>query len=281
MKSTPNYQFVNWARNQVAVVKNYFQPATEEEIREIVKNALKIRVTGTGHSWNSICITEDTLVNLDHFNKVLHLDKAKLQITVQPGIILWQLNQYLDSQGLALKNLGSISDQSIAGAISTATHGTGIQYQILGSQIEEFTLVKANGEKIVINKDRDKDLFDLSLVNLGCLGIITSITINVVPAFNLHDETYIANFDEVINKLDELIHSTDHFKLWWFPHTEEVVVYRYTRTNKPSNDSRLRQWFMDELVSVNAYRLMLKIGTFNRDWRIDINRLLVQKYKAP
>ena len=281
MKTTQNYRFVNWARNESSVAKNYFQPATEHEIIEIVKNATKLRIAGTGHSWNKICLTEDTLVNLDHFNKVLHLDKDNLRIAVQPGIKLWQLNEYLDKNGLALKNLGSISEQSIAGAISTATHGSGIQYQILGSQIEEFTLIKANGDKVIIHKDKDRELFNLSLVNLGCLGIITSLTINVVPAFNLHDDTYIAKFDEVIDKLDELIYSTDHFKLWWFPHTEEVVVYRYTRTNKPANDSRLRQWLMDELISVNAYRLMLKLGTINRNWRIGINRLLVQKFIKP
>ena len=252
-----------------------------EELIEIIKAHDKIRVVGTGHSWNGICLTNEALVNLDLFNQVIDLEKAKLQIKVQPGIKLWQLNEFLDRHGLALQNLGSISEQSVAGAISTGTHGTGINYRILGSQIEEFWLIKADGEKILIHKDRDKELFDLALVNLGCLGVISSITLNVVPAFNLHDATTIANFDSIIDKLDELVAGTDHFKLWWFPHTEEVVVYRYTRTQNPVNDSRLRQWFMDELVSVNAYRLMLKIGSINRDWRKRINKALVQKFIKP
>ena len=163
MKSTQNYRFYNWARNENCSPTTYFQPETEEELIEIVKNHSKIRVTGTGHSWNKICLTNEALINLDHFNKVLDLEKSKLQVKVQPGIKLWQLNEFLDRQGLALQNLGSISDQSVAGAISTGTHGTGINYQILGSQIEEFWIIKADGEKVLIHKDRDKDLFELAL----------------------------------------------------------------------------------------------------------------------
>lgn len=281
MKSTQNYRFTNWARNESCVAQNFFQPDNEEDLIETIKTHSKIRVVGTGHSWNNICLTDEALINLDLYNKVLEVDKDKLQVKIQPGIKLWQLNEYLDKQGLALRNLGSISEQSVAGAISTGTHGTGINYQILGSQIEEFWLIKADGEKILINKDQNKDLFHLALVNLGCLGIISSITLNVVPSFNLHDVTVVAGFDEVVNQLDELVAQTDHFKLWWFPHTEEVVVYRYTRTPDPVNDSRFRQWFMDELVSVNAYRLMLKIGTINRDWRKRINKALVTKFIKP
>ena len=281
MKSQLNYKFFNWAQNESCVAKNFYQPENEEDIVEIVKKHAKIRVTGTGHSWNAICLTGEALINLDLYNKVLHLDKEKRQLTVQPGIKLWQINDYLDTVGFALQNLGSISKQSLAGAISTGTHGTGINFQILGSQIEEFSLIKADGERINIHRDRDKNLFNMALVNLGCLGIISKITLNIVPAFNLRDQTTVENFDEVINKLDELVNNTDHFKLWWFPHIEEVVVYRYTRTDQPVNDSRFRQWLMDEILSVNAYRLFLRIGGINRDWRRNINKMLVQKFISP
>ena len=146
MKSTQNYRFFNWARNESCTPKNYFQPDNEEDLIEIIKAHPKIRVTGTGHSWNKICITDEAMINMDKFNQVLDLEKGKLQVKVQPGIKLWQLNEFLDRQGLALQNLGSISYQSVAGAISTGTHGTGINYQILGSQVEEFWIIKADGE---------------------------------------------------------------------------------------------------------------------------------------
>ncbi len=281
MKQQSSFRFINWAKNESCIAQNYFQPETEEELIEVISKSKKVRIVGTGHSWNAICLSADTLINLDYYNKVLHLDKEKLQLKVQPGIKLWQLNEYLQKQGLALKNLGSISRQSLAGAISTGTHGTGINFQILASQIEEFILVKAGGEKVAIHHERDKQLFNLCAVNLGCLGVISEITLNIVPAFNLHDQTEVMNFSEALERLDELINETDHFKLWWFPHTEQVVVYRFTRTNEAVNDSRLRQWFMEEFISVNMYRLLLKVGSIKREWRKGINRTLVRKFIQP
>ena len=112
MKQQSSFRFTNWAKNESCVAQNYFQPETEEELIEVISKSKKVRIVGTGHSWNAICLSADTLINLDYYNKVLHLDKEKLQLKVQPGIKLWQLNEYLQKQGLALKNLGSISRQS-------------------------------------------------------------------------------------------------------------------------------------------------------------------------
>ncbi len=238
-------------------------------------------MVGTGHSWSDVCITDQTLINTDRYNQVLHLDKEKLQLKVQSGIKLWQLNNYLDSQGLALANLGSISYQSVAGAVSTGTHGSGIGYQILGSQIQEMSLIKADGSKVIINRELDEDLFNMSVVNLGALGVISELTLKVVPAFRLHEQTIVLDYEETIERLDEFVNHTDHIKMWWFPHTEKMIVYRYARTDKQPNDSKFRQWFMDEFVSVNLYRLLLNIGTLNREWRKPINRMLVKYLIQP
>ncbi|MBP8192246.1 MAG: FAD-binding protein, partial [Chitinophagales bacterium] len=163
MKQQQNYVFKNWAKNVQSQVANYFQPETEEEIISVVKNHQKIRMVGTGHSWSGICATNEALLNLDYYNKITHIDKERKLVTVQAGIKLWQLNILLDKEGLALLNLGSIDQQSIAGAISTGTHGSGIQFQILGSQMREFSLIKADGSKLIINKEKDTDLFNASV----------------------------------------------------------------------------------------------------------------------
>ncbi len=281
MKRKPNYLFRNWAGNQACIAQNYYQPETEEELIKLVKDHATLRMVGTGHSWSAICLNNEALVNLDNYNKVLHLDKDKLQLTVQAGIKLWQLNEYLDQQGLALANLGSIARQSIAGAVSTGTHGSGINFQLIGSQLEQMSLIKADGQKVTLHRERDKALFNMAVVNLGALGIISEVTLNIVPAFRLHDQTVVLPFEEVVEQLDELIHNTDHFKMWWFPHSEQVVVYRYRRTQEPANDSRFRQWFMDEFLSVYMYRLLVKIGNLNRDWRKPINQMLVGKFIQP
>lgn len=281
MQQQPHYHFRNWAGNVQFTAQSFIQPENETEIAAALLKSEQLRVVGTGHSWSTICTTNQNLLNLDRYNKVLQVDKEKLQVTVQPGIKLWQLNEYIDKQGLALKNLGSIARQSLAGAISTATHGTGIGFQILASQIEKFKLIKPDGDILEIHSEKDKDLFNLSIVNLGALGVISEMTINVVPAYQLHDRTYVAPLQEVIDNLDELVEETDHFKLWWFPHVDQAVVYRYTRTQQAANDSRLRQWLMDEFLSVNVYRLLLKAGNINRDWRRNINRTLVKKFIQP
>ncbi len=281
MKQQANYRFLNWAQNQNCVAQNFFQPETEDELIELIKKSNKVRLVGTGHSWNEICLSNDTLINLDFYNKVLAIDKEKLQVKIQPGIKLWQLNEVLDKEGLALANLGSISKQSVAGAISTGTHGSGINYQILGSQIEAFTLIKADGEKVVLQRELDKEVFSKCIVNLGCLGVISEITLNVVPAFNLRDYTIAIPFSEAVERLHEFVNQTDHFKMWWFPHTDKMVLYRYTRTNERANDSRFRQWFMDEFVSVNVYRLLLRAGNISRKWRRFINGLLVLNFNKP
>src|SRR5689334_2011580 len=96
MKQTGNYRFSNWAGNYSCVSGNYFQPENEAEIIEAVTDCKKARLVGTGHSWSAICLNEEALINLDHYNKVLSIDKDKLQIKVQAGIKLWQLNSYLD-----------------------------------------------------------------------------------------------------------------------------------------------------------------------------------------
>ncbi len=114
-----------------------------------------------------------------------------------------KLNELLDKDGLGLINLGSIAAQSLAGAISTGTHGTGINFQIWGSQIIEFSLIKSDGEKIIIN--RVDQLYNAAVVNLGCLGVISEITLEVSDSFNLHDYTETFLFDEVIENLDGLL----------------------------------------------------------------------------
>lgn len=278
MDATKNFKFINWAKNVSSITSNYFQPNTEEEIIDIVKNNPKIRMVGSGHSWSDICKTNDTLINLDHYNKVLNIDKTLRTITLQSGIKLRHLNKILDSNGLALLNLGSIDKQSISGAISTGTHGTGINFQILGSQILSFTLIKADGTKLFIHKEKDSALYEACVVNLGCLGIISTITLQVVDAYNLHDRTSTMSFDEVIDNLDTLLQKNDHLKLWWLAPSKNVIVYRYQRTQEKRNDTRIRQFLKDEFLSVLVYRSLVFLAKIFPRLAKGINKLLTMSY---
>lgn len=275
------FTFLNWARIEQCTPKQFVLPTNENELKEFVTTAKKVRVVGSGHSWNDICLTDDTLISLDAMNRVLRLDKENQTVTVQPGIKLWQLNEYLQQHGFALRNLGSISEQSVAGAISTGTHGSGVDFQILGSQVLRIKWLRPDGTFLEMNPEKDAALFSMSVVNLGALGIITEITLKVVPAFRLHEVTVAYAFHEVVENLHELICSADHVKFWWFPHTDKMVVYRYNHTLQPANDSRFRQWLMDEVLSVYIYRFLSKVGNINTNWRVPINKLLVKTFDNP
>jgi L-gulonolactone oxidase len=221
------------------------------------------------------------MVNLDRYSNVIAMNKERRQVTVQAGIKLWQLNEYLDKEGMALINLGSIAEQSVAGAISTATHGSGIKYSILASQVQRISLIKADGSKVNIDKDADKELFETAIISLGALGVVSELTLNICNAFQLHDHTSLMPFDEMLGKLGSLTSNTDHFKMWWFPHTDKIVLYQYNRTDKPRNDSRLRQWLMDEVLSVVVYRFLVFLGNLNPRWRPFFNSLLILSFKKP
>ncbi len=281
MKQQQDYTFVNWAKNVQSKVANYFQPETEEEIIDIVKQYDKIRVVGTGHSWSDICATNEALLNLDFYNNITHIDKERKLVTVQAGIKLWHLNNLLDKEGLALTNLGSIDQQSLAGAISTGTHGSGIQFQILGSQMLEFTLIKANGSELIINKEKDTELFNACVVNLGCLGIISEITLQVTDAFTLHDYTTTIPFDDVIENIDTYLKENDHFKLWWLPPSKDIIVFRYQRTKEKPNDSKLRVFLKDYLLAVVLYRFMVFCAKLFPFIAKPLNRMLTWNMKGP
>ncbi len=281
MKVQRNFSFRNWAANIEATIPYYYQPDTEEQLIAIIKQHTKVRMVGTGHSWSALCPSQEALINLDAYNKVLALDKNAKTITVQAGIKLWQLNEYLDSQGMAMTNLGSIAKQSIAGAISTGTHGSGINYQVLASLALSFTLIKADGSKITLDKVKDTETFQLALISLGSLGLISEMTLSISDAFRLHDHTSVVDYDDMLRDLDSYIRHTDHFKIWWFPHVDKAVLYQYNRTQEAANDSRLRQWLMDEVLSVVVYRTLVFIGNIFPSLRPVFNKLLVRSFEKP
>ena len=276
-----NFTFRNWASNIQATIPYYYQPETEEQLIRIVQQHSKVRIVGTGHSWSALCPSEEALINLDKYSKVLSIDKVAKTVTVQPGIKLWQLNEYLDTQGMAMTNLGSISKQSLAGAISTATHGSGIQFQVLASLVRSFTLIKANGSKVSLDKEKNKEVFNLSIISLGSLGLVSEITLSISEAFRLHDRTVAIGFDEMLANLDDYIQNTDHFKIWWFPHVDKAVIYQYDRTQDAPNDSRLRQWLQDEVLSVIGYRTLVFIGNLFPSLRPFFNQILILSFKKP
>jgi len=285
MQQSHNYSFTNWARNEQCVAQQFFQPENESDIIQLLKRCndevKKLRTYGTGHSWSPVCMSDDYLMNLDRYQQVIHLDREKQQVTIQAGMKLWQLNEYLYKEGFSLKNLGSVSAQSVAGAISTATHGSGIHFQILASQVDSFKLITLNGEVLHLQKEKDGEMFHLALVSVGCLGVISEVTINIDQRYHLEERAELKTFDEVANNVSQWVQEAEHLKFWWLPLTDYVMVYRYSRTQKPVNDSKIRQFLFDEVLSKKVYQLLLWTGNQKPSWRKSINNLIGKNFLKP
>lgn len=264
----------NYGRNVRFAPRRRVLPRTSAELARIVRESRRVRAVGAAHSWSPAIVTDDTLVSLDAMRSVISLDRT--QVTVQGGMRLRELGKHLDAHGLALANLGSIDSQSVAGVIATGTHGTGAQFRCLGAQVARLALIDGTGREVTL--ERGHPDFAGAVVGLGALGIVHAVTFDVVPAFRLHDLTRIENFDAVIERLEEHVAATDHFKIWWLVPNEDAVVYRFTRTQAPANDSRVRRWIKERVIAVAAYRSLLVVGRLSgRRLVPGINRFLTRE----
>ncbi len=220
----------NWAGNQQCTPERIERPATEQGLVRIVKQAAaarqRVKVVGSGHSFTGIALTDGRLVKLDDYGRVLSIDREKQTTTVQAGITIARLSQQLDKQGLALENLGDINYQSISGAISTATHGTGRSLGGIATQVTGLRLLTGDGSIVECSADKEEDIFSAARVGLGALGIISTVTLRCVKAFNLRAIEMPERVDQVLERLDENIETNDHFEFFWVPNTGWALTKR-------------------------------------------------------
>jgi L-gulono-1,4-lactone dehydrogenase len=258
----------NWGRNQVCVPAALHRPASESEIRHIVASTAaaggassRLKVVGTGHSFSSIACTSGAMIDLSAYNRVVGHDRERGTVTVEAGMPLHSLSDELDRRGLALANMGDIDRQTIAGATQTATHGTGLRYGNLSSQIVGLRLITADGEVVECSPQQNAEVFQAARVGLGALGVVSTVTLQCVPAFRLHAIEEALPVDDALANLDELIESHDHFEFYWVPHTRWALTKRNRRTDEPARPRpRVRRW-IDEIALPNlAFGALCRIG---------------------
>ncbi|KAI7866427.1 L-gulono-gamma-lactone oxidase [Spinellus fusiger] len=260
-----NHVFKNWSKTFSCTSELYFAPSTEKQIVQIVQLAHQhkraVKVFGSGHSPSDLACTQDFHVNIDKMNAILRVDKEAHTITVEAGMSLHKLHVVLRENGLALSNLGSISDQSIAGVISTASHGTGAHYGCLSTMILDMTLVTATGKVLFCSPTVEPDVFNAARCGLGALGIITSITLKAEPDFRLEAIQLPYKFPDVLADWIGVIHSAEHVRVWWFPHTDDCVVWRANRTQKPKQ-AQSSSWWVERGLGVHAYQAALSVSRY-------------------
>ncbi|HOZ84518.1 MAG TPA: D-arabinono-1,4-lactone oxidase [Niabella sp.] len=263
----------NFGRTWKFTPKQIACPSSVEELIQVVKANTSLRPVGSAHSWSKGIVTDEVLVSLEKLNQIHSIDLVNLQVRVGAGIVLKDLMQILESKELAISNLGSVNAQTLAGAICTGTHGTGKRFQCLAAQVESFEMVDGSGLSHLFTKN-DETFYAL-LTGMGCGGIIHTITLNVVKAFQMHAITDVALFDEVVENLEQYTESYDHFKFWWMAPGQKVIVFKNSRTDAKRNDKDWVRFVKDEVISVVIYRFLVAIGKLNRKSLIPgINRFL-------
>ncbi|HEY2999312.1 MAG TPA: D-arabinono-1,4-lactone oxidase [Acidimicrobiales bacterium] len=259
----------NWARNQTCAPAEIRRPTSESELAQVVKQAAaagqRVKAVGAGHSFTSIACTDGVLVDLTGYGRVLAHDAATGLVTVEAGISLHRLSDELDARGLALENMGDIDRQSVAGATQTATHGTGLRFRNLSSQIVGLRLVTGDGSVIEATApdhgDENPDVFAAARAGLGALGLLSTVTLQTVPAFRLHAVEEPAPVDDVLANLDELVEENDHYEFYWVPHTRWALTKRNRRTDEPARPRpKVREWVDDMVLNNYAFGVLCRAG---------------------
>src|SRR4051812_27881299 len=198
----------NWAGDQICAPARYEAPRSEEELRRVVADAaaagLTVRAVGSGHSFTDAACTDGVMMSLDHMRQIVDVDRLSGLVEVQGGIKLDALGGLLAQHGLAMENLGDIAVQSLAGAISTATHGTGLNYPNLSQQVHALRLVTASGDVLEISAD-DGDLFKAARVAIGSFGVISTVTLKAAPTYTLKRVDEPLPLDDVLTAMDEYV----------------------------------------------------------------------------
>src|SRR3954453_14369693 len=212
-------RWTNWAGEQVCAPERIVRPSTEEELAGAVAGASRVRGAGSGHSFTDIACTDGLLVDLGRMDRILG-QEGEL-VTVQAGITLHELGRELAGRGLAMENQGDIERQPLAGALATATHGTGARFANLSSRVEAVRLVTAAGEAVEL--DGGDDLL-AARVSLGALGAISTVTLRCVPLFTLRRVDEPRPLAETLDRFDELADANDHFEFFAFPYSDLALV---------------------------------------------------------
>ncbi|RKP09805.1 L-gulonolactone oxidase-like protein [Thamnocephalis sphaerospora] len=266
IRGRPDHRFENWAKTYECKPALFFEPESEEQVVEIIRRARAegktCRAVGAGHSPSDLACTEGYMIGTDRLNRLLDVDRDAQRVTVQGGMRLHDLHRYLHKHGLALSNLGSISDQSVAGLIATATHGTGIQYGVISTMVTEITLATAAGEILTCSATQHPHIFRAAQCALGCLGIVVRVQLQCEAAFRLCATEELDHMEALLDRWHETARSAEHVRYWWFPYSDDTVVWRANRTDATPSRTPASNWLRDRLVGYYMYEFALYLSRF-------------------
>jgi L-gulonolactone oxidase len=256
----------NWAGNQRVQGVDVVHPADADGIAAALVRAAaagkRVRPIGSGHSFTGIGAPEDVQLVLDRHDRLVGIDDRGL-VTVQAGMPLHRLNAELAARGWSLTNLGDIDRQTVSGALSTGTHGTGARFGGLATQLRALQLVLPDGSRLRCSAEENPDVFAAARIGLGALGVLDTVTLQAEPAFALRAAEGPARLGELLEGFDEFMTSTDHVEFYWFPHTSRCLTKRNTRLPLDAGLSPLPRWravWEDEVLSNGVFAGIVAAG---------------------
>jgi FAD-linked oxidoreductase len=236
-------------------------PAGPQEVAALIRTAAergrRVKVVGTGHSMPGIAVADDQRMELDRLTGPLVVDGDL--VTVPAAMPMSRLNALLAARGLAVPNLGDIDAQTVAGAISTGTHGTGMAYSTLASCVAAVTLVTGTGQ--IIRVDAGSDLFPAVRLGLGALGVLVDVTLRCVDEFTLLADERPMRLVDLLARIDDDIAANDHVEFYWYPYTDRAQLKRNNVVKTDDRPlSRFRGWLDDEFLANTMFQAACRLG---------------------
>ncbi len=248
----------NWSGRVTASPSKIVPVATEADVVAAIKEAVdagrRIRAVGAGHSHSPLVATDATLIDPTALSGVVGIDSTRCEALVLAGTRISDLGHPLREAGFAMKNQGDIDRQAIAGAVATGTHGTGTTLQNISASVSAVRLVLASGDVVDCDATHESDLFEVARLALGAVGIATKITLAVRGAYKLEEHIWLEDFDDVVDRLDELTGATRHFEFFWMPSGRRVACKRLEETDAPpqyplASEGRRLAWSYEVLAT--------------------------------
>ncbi|MGW0905414.1 D-arabinono-1,4-lactone oxidase [Streptomyces sp. NPDC002853] len=255
----------NWAGNVTARPAREVTPASVDELSAALRAAredgLRAKPVGTGHSFTATAATDGLLIRPELLTGIRKIDREAGTVTVEAGTPLKRLNAALAREGLSLTNMGDIMEQTVSGATSTGTHGTGRDSASISAQIKALELVTADGTVLICSEKENAEVFAAARIGLGALGVISAITFAVEPVFFLTAREEPMTFDRVTGEFDALNAENEHFEFYWFPHTGNCTTKRNNRSLGPAAPpGKVSAFVEDEILSNGLFQVVNTIG---------------------
>lgn len=247
-------QWRNWSGAQHCLPDARIAPASEDELAARIRAAKMLRPVGSGHSFSGLVPTDGTLVSLGRLQGMYDADPAKQLAEFGAGTLLSRTGEPLKAQGMALENMPDIDYQSLGGALATSTHGTGITRGSMSTQVVGLRLIAANGDVIDCDANNRADIFDAARVSLGALGVISRYTMQCRSAFRLHERSWIAKTEELLEDIDNLVAGNQHWEMQVVTHSDYAMAVALNETEQPATGSG-----EEEDEGGNAYVTLLQM----------------------